>query len=49
MLIVNTTHAHRVPTEYERHDNHHRPHQARNQQLPDTFSQSPRNPHSSRS
>jgi transposase InsO family protein len=49
MLIVNTTHAHHVLTDYARHDNHHRPHQARNQQPPDTFSQSPRNPHRSRS
>ncbi|SMD26470.1 integrase core domain-containing protein [Kibdelosporangium aridum] len=32
ILIVNTTHAHRVLAEYERHYNQHRPHQARNHQ-----------------
>ncbi|WP_380143634.1 integrase core domain-containing protein [Kibdelosporangium aridum] len=36
ILIINPTHAHRVLTKYEHHYNHHRPHQARNQQPPET-------------
>jgi putative transposase len=48
VLIVNQTHAHRVLTEYEHHYNHHRPHQARNQQPPGTTFQPPRPPDHSR-
>jgi putative transposase len=48
VLIVNTTHAHRVLTEYEQHYNQHRPHQARNQQPPEATSQPPRIPHHNR-
>ncbi|RSM59926.1 integrase [Kibdelosporangium aridum] len=42
MLIVNTRHAHRVLTEYERHYKHHRPHQARDQQPPEAPAQPPK-------
>jgi putative transposase len=41
VLLLNTTHAHRVLTEYERHHNHHRPHQARDQQPPEAPTQPP--------
>jgi putative transposase len=44
ILIMNTIHAHRVLTEYAHHYNHHRPHQARNQQPPGITSQRPRPP-----
>lgn len=36
ILIITTAHAHHVLTEYTRHYNPHRPHQARNQQPPET-------------
>jgi putative transposase len=48
ILIMNTTHAHRVLTEYAHHYNHHRPHQARNQQPPGITFQPPRPPGHSR-
>jgi transposase InsO family protein len=41
VLIVNTAHAHRVLTEYQRHYNQHRPHQARNQLPPVGSAQPP--------
>jgi transposase InsO family protein len=37
ILVMNATHAHRVLTNYARHYNQHRPHQARNQQPPDAI------------
>jgi transposase InsO family protein len=43
ILIVNTTHAHRVLAESARHYNQHRPHQARNQQPPDAITRPPTN------
>jgi putative transposase len=43
ILILNTTHAHRILAEYERHYNQHRcPHQARSQQPPEALAQPPR-------
>jgi transposase InsO family protein len=45
ILIVNTTHAHRVLQEYARHYNRHRPHQARNQLPPDAITRPPTIPH----
>jgi putative transposase len=48
ILIMNTTHAHRILTEYAHHYNHHRPHQTRNQQPPETTFQPPRPPDHSR-
>jgi putative transposase len=42
VLLLNTTHAHRALTEYERHYNHHRPHQARDQQPPEAPAQPPK-------
>jgi putative transposase len=39
VLIVNETHARQVLTEYQRHYNQHRPHQARQQRPPETHQQ----------
>jgi transposase InsO family protein len=47
VLIVTATHAQRVLTEYARHYNQHRPHQARNQQPPEAPTRPPTNPHHS--
>jgi putative transposase len=49
ILIVNTTHAHHVLTEYARHYNQHRPHQARDQRPPDTITSPLPIPHHNRS
>jgi putative transposase len=44
---LNTTHDDRVLSEYERHYNHHRPHQARDQQPPEARAQPPKLMHHS--
>jgi len=49
ILIVNTTHAHHVLTEYARHYNQHRPHQTRDQRPPDTITSPLPIPHHNRS